>query len=75
MFFFLRGAMKSSVSVELEVRTRDESVDMDAERTSTRTIAISMSGSPESIDGMMLSNPFAATCSGVAKRRPKPPRK
>ena len=67
--------MRSSVNVELEVRTRDESVDIDADKTSTRTTAMSISGSPESMDGIMLSKPFALTCSCVAKRRPKPPRK
>ena len=73
---FLRsGSIRLSVSVEEEVRTREESVDIEAERTRMSTMAISISGSFESIEGMMLSKPFAATCSLVAKSLPKPPRK
>ena len=44
---------KSSVSVELEVSTRDDKVDMDAESTRITTMAMSTSGSPESMVGMM----------------------
>ena len=47
------GLMKSSVSVELEVRTSEESVDIEAESTMITMMPIKMSGSPESIVGMI----------------------
>ena len=75
MCFFLSGSMKSSVSVELDASTSDESVDIDAESTRMSTTAMSVSPSPESMVGTMLSKPSAATLSGVLNSRPNPPRK
>ena len=53
--------MKSSVSVELDAITSEESVDMDADNTSRTTRPISASESPDSIVGIIESNPFATT--------------
>ena len=53
MFFTTLPLITSSVRVDDEVSTRDESVDMDAESTSTITMPMRMSGSVESIVGMI----------------------
>ena len=47
--------MKSRVSVELEVSTREDKVDMEADSTSITTMPIRISGSPESMAGMIVS--------------------
>ena len=52
--------IKSSVRVELDAITRDDSVDMDAESTSSTTRAMSMSGSPDTIAGIIESYPSAS---------------
>ena len=52
----LSRKIMSSVIVELEVSTSDASVDIEAESTSSITSAISASGRPESICGMIESN-------------------
>ena len=54
------GFKKSSVSVELDVSTSDASVDMDAESTRITTSAISTGESPDSMVGIMESNPLAS---------------
>jgi len=46
---------RSSVIVELDVSTSEESVDIDAESTRTTTIPIRISGSFESMEGIILS--------------------
>ena len=46
---------RSRVMVELEVSTREDRVDMDAESTRTTTTPMRISGSLESMKGMMLS--------------------
>ena len=51
---------KSMVKVELEAITKEERVDMEAERTNMTTRAINIGLNPESIVGIMESNPFAA---------------
>ena len=70
---------KSRVIVELEVRTSEDSVDMEADRTRTMTMPMRMSGSVESIDGMIASNamlPSGLWTPGTSpKSLPKPPRK
>lgn len=44
---------KSRVRVELEASTREDRVDMEADSTRITTMAMSTSGSPESMVGMM----------------------
>lgn len=44
---------KSNVNVEADVKTREDKVDMDADNTSTITIPIRMSGSDDSIWGII----------------------
>ena len=70
---------KSRVIVELEVRTSDDSVDMEADRTRTMTMPMRISGSVESMDGMMASKamvPSGLWTPGTSpKSLPKPPRK
>ena len=53
IFFTTLPCKRSSVSVEELVSTNEESVDMLADRTKTITMPIKMSGSVESIVGMM----------------------
>ena len=55
IFLANKGLIKSRVNVELDVSTRLERVDMDAESTRTITIPIRISGSDESIVGMIIS--------------------
>ena len=55
IFFMILSFNRSSVIVELDVSTRDESVDIDAESTRTTTIPIRISGSFESMEGIILS--------------------
>ena len=55
IFFITVSFRKSSVRVELDVRTREDRVDMDADSTRITTMPTRMSGSPDSIKGMMLS--------------------
>ena len=66
--------------VELEVSTRELRVDMEADSTRITTTAMSRSGRPESMVGMMESKPPTMLPSGLycispANSRPKPPRK
>ena len=63
------------VKVEEEAITREDKVDIEAERTRITTTAISRSGRPESMAGMMASYPSEATSTWSANRRPNPPRK
>ena len=53
VIFFDAGLIMSIVSVDDEVSTREESVDIDADRTRSMTTAMSRSGRPESMVGMM----------------------
>ena len=52
---------KSMVRVELEAMTKEDNVDIEADSTRITTRAISRGDRPESMVGMMESNPFAAT--------------
>lgn len=63
------------VKVELEAITSDESVDMEADSTKMTTSAINSGDSPDSIVGIMESNPLAATSIWSENNLPKPPRK
>ena len=70
--------MRSKVRVEAEVSTREDSVDMEADSTRITTMAITISGSPSSMVGMMLSYfgaPPAAYSIVSPYSLPKPPRK
>ena len=67
--------MKSSVSVEEDVSTSEESVDMEAESTRMTTTEIRKGERPESMVGMIASNPWETTSTWSANRRPNPPRK
>lgn len=53
MLFMTLPLRRSRVSVEEEVSTNEESVDMEADKTSTTTMPSRISGSPESMVGMM----------------------
>ncbi len=59
IFFMKLSFNKSIVSVELDAITSDESVDIDADKTKITTNAIMPSVKPESIVGIIESNPFA----------------
>ena len=60
VFFNTVVPKKSIVIVELDVSTNDESVDIEADNTNTITIPINISGSVESIVGIIESYPPVA---------------